>query len=278
MEVIARLNTDRIAFHHTVDVNPDPRDFLRHCHDTYEVIYVVEGNGRYIVEGNEYALRPRTLLLLPPRAFHYVDLSPEKLYERYVIHFRPTALPEEGRALLSSFPAESIGNGHFYSSAQLPPTISAIFTRLDEVARLDPGNDELLTRLCLSELLLILTAASPEAHTADGEPLGRAAVRYLNSHLTEPLSLDTLAHKFYVSKFYLCRAFREHNGVSVLQYITEKRVFLAKQFLEDGETAVVAAAKAGFGDYSSFYRAYRKILGISPKKNKSRKPDGKETV
>ena len=46
--------------------------------------------------------------------------------------------------------------------------------------------------------------------------------------------------------------------------------------MEQGETAVSAAAKAGFGDYSSFYRAYRKVLGVSPKENKVRARESAE--
>ena len=98
--------------------------------------------------------------------------------------------------------------------------------------------------------------------------MGSRVVRYLNVHLTEDISLDALAKSFYVSKFHLCRAFKEHNGVSVLQYITEKRVMYARRLVERGETAVSAAAKAGFGDYSSFYRAHRRICGSAPRSNK----------
>jgi AraC-like DNA-binding protein len=52
--------------------------------------------------------------------------------------------------------------------------------------------------------------------------------------------------------------------MSVLQYITERRVYLARQRMEQGQTAVSAAMEAGFGDYSSFYRAHLRVLGAPP--------------
>ena len=45
---------------------------VRHIHDLYEILYVVSGNGRYLVEGAEFELKPRTLLLIKPFKYHCV--------------------------------------------------------------------------------------------------------------------------------------------------------------------------------------------------------------
>lgn len=264
----ASLKTDKIYLHHSVDKRPDPASFHSHCHDAYEIIYVVHGAGRYVVEGLSYTLRPGTLLVLKPHAFHYVDVDPDHLYERYVCHFKEPWLEKEAGVLLEPFRQGEYG--HFYSAAQITSSIAEAFAAVKEIPKFTAEKGELLAKILLSEILLLLSAASPEVEDPKVDPLGHQVIRYLNAHLTEDITLDALARRFFVSKFYLCRAFREHNGVSVLQYLTEKRIILAKQLLEEGETAIAAAAKSGFGDYSSFYRAYRKILGKSPKENKSR--------
>lgn len=268
-EPIVKLKTPRLDFHHTRDILPDPADFERHCHDSYEIICTVEGTGRYIAEGANFSMKANTLLLLPPGVFHYVDPHPERPYERYVFHFHKSSLPEEILPLLSGYEGEGAEQGHFYSGARLNAAVSASLSRLNEVAQFSSERGELLVRLILSELLLFLSSASADRIVDTGEPLGLQVVRYLNAHLTEQISLDALARRFYVSKFYLCRAFREQNGVSVLQYMTEKRVLLAKKMLGQGESAVAVAARTGFGDYSSFYRAYRKLNGCAPKHSKS---------
>jgi len=274
MENSVRFNDERLWLHHTVEPDPDPNDFQRHCHDTYELIYVVHGAGRYIVEGTEYVMKNGTLLLLHPHAFHYVEIESGRLYDRYVIHFKESALLAETRELLSRFESGSFGYGHFYSESCLPAPALRAFSGIDEIGRFSAAEGLLLARSVLSEIIFWLSTSSPEREIDRGEPLGLQVVRYLNAHLTEQNSLDELSRRFFVSKFYLCRAFREHNGVSILQYLTEKRIILAKQLLEEGETAVSAAVKAGFGDYSSFYRAYKKILGSSPKENKGHRKSG----
>ena len=84
-------------------------------------------------------------------------------------------------------------------------------------------------------------------------------------HIDTNETLDDLARRFLVSKFYMCRSFKEHNGISIHGYLTRKRIMIAKSKIESGVPAVTAAAEVGFGDYSAFFRAYRRIVGHSPR-------------
>ena len=120
-------------------------------------------------------------------------------------------------------------------------------------------------------IIILLSATASERLPQDEAELGARVIRYLNNNIDKDLSLDRLARKFFVSKYYLCRAFKKHNGTSVHGYINHKRVMFAKQLIEEGETASGAAYKVGFGDYSAFYRAYVKILGVSPTAVQTRK-------
>ena len=74
-----------------------------------------------------------------------------------------------------------------------------------------------------------------------------------------------LAEKFYISKYYLCRAFHKATGLTVHDYIRLKRLNLARELKAEGKSISEAAMMAGFTDYSSFYRAYLKEYGVSPR-------------
>lgn len=256
------MQREDMNFHVTHDEHPDPANFERHCHNHYELIYVTQGAGRYVVEGCRYPLKPETLFLFRPGEFHYVDVAEDKPYSRYVIHFEASAVSVEVRPLLSQLEKRS-EEGNFYDSAELPLVVTGAFERLNAIRRMPEDKGELLARLILSEIIVSLSVALPSKPEA-AEPLGLRVVRYLNDHLTEKIALEELAKHFFVSKYYICRAFRAHNGVSILKYLTEKRVYLAHQLMCQGETAVSAAMEAGFGDYSSFYRAYLRIFGTAP--------------
>ena len=96
-------------------------------------------------------------------------------------------------------------------------------------------------------------------------------LRYLNANLTSSMTLDALSAHFFVSKFHLCRAFKKRNGITVMDYLTRKRILLAKQWIAEGDSVSNVAYRVGFADYSTIFRAYRKIMGCSPTENRKQK-------
>ncbi len=254
----------QITFYHSEDDHPRSSHFARHCHAHYEIIYVVQGTGKYVVEGERYELRPGTLMVFRPGEFHYVDVSEQERYERFVFHFRAEELPQAEGAL-SRLAARPLGVGNIYETSDFPIPVTGIFENFDRLESLPEQERAVLSRLYLTELVLLLSVAEPQSRgERRGEPIGAQIIRYLNENLAAPLSLEELAKHFYVSKYYLCRAFKEHNGISILGYLNGKRVMLARQMIEGGESAATAAERVGFCDYSTFYRAYRKTYGRSP--------------
>ncbi len=93
---------------------------------------------------------------------------------------------------------------------------------------------------------------------------------YIDAHITEDLSLDILSKEFCISKSYLSHLYRTHTGLSVFRYIKLKRLMLAKSHYESGLQLTEAALKAGFSDYTTFYKAYRTEYGSSPSKHTSK--------
>lgn len=260
------MDSGNLLYNHMRSESPAPSDYGKHCHEWYEIIYVIEGSGRYVVEGTEYELCPNSLMFFRPKEFHYADISSSVPYERCVISFDKDFLQEDSGYLLKHFDDNPLGKGNFYSAMDIPISVHSVFERLDNAAKLPKAEAKIMSKMLLGEILVLLSIAPPVEKEASSEPLGAKVIRYLNENISSQTSLDSLAKKFYVSKFYLCRAFKAYNGISVVGYINSKRIMLAREMIERGETASNAAFKVGFGDYSSFYRAYRKITGHSPKK------------
>ena len=92
----------------------------------------------------------------------------------------------------------------------------------------------------------------------------KSIILYINNHYTEDISLDFLENKFFISKHYLCRAFRKATGLTIHEYIRRKRLTKVRELCESGLNISTASNQAGFSDYSSFYRAYQKEYGTSP--------------
>ena len=94
-------------------------------------------------------------------------------------------------------------------------------------------------------------------------------IDHVNAHLTENLTLNDIASHFFISKNNLNANFKKFLGSTVMDYVRYKRIILAKQAMAAGESAMSATLQSGFTDYSSFYRAYVKYEGTSPRTNMS---------
>ena len=257
-------SVDNFDFSYNIDKQPPQSLDTRHCHDNYEILYVLDGCGRFLIEGTTFDINPRTLLLIKPFEYHSIQIDDTCAYERYVIHFSENNLASEALNLFRSILNGVEGSGRFYSAPTLSDKVLPVIERFDAAEGLPENEKSLYVKALLSELMVFLSISSGEKIEINEGELGARVIRYLNENITKDLSLDRIARRFFVSKYYLCRAFKKHNGVSVHGYINHKRVMYAKQLIEQGETASGAAYKVGFGDYSAFYRAYIKVIGKSP--------------
>ena len=93
---------------------------------------------------------------------------------------------------------------------------------------------------------------------------------YINNHLTEKISLEDIANHFYLTRQYLCRLFKQSTGFTVNKYISYKRIVLVRELHLGGIPLSLACEKAGFSDYSAFYRAYYKIMNVPPREGMSK--------
>lgn len=90
-------------------------------------------------------------------------------------------------------------------------------------------------------------------------------INYIKENLQEDLSIDTLSSKFFINKYYLMHKFKSQTGYTLHKYIQQKRLAFSKSLIIKGYKITEIYLKCGFGDYSSFIRAFKKAYGISPK-------------
>ena len=95
-------------------------------------------------------------------------------------------------------------------------------------------------------------------------------LEYINDHLTEKISLKDISSRFYLTREYLCRLFKQSTGFTVNKYISYKRIVLVRELHLGGMPLSLACEKAGFNDYSAFYRAYSKIMNEPPRQGISK--------
>lgn len=253
------------SYVHSRTEKPNAASFERHCHTDYELLFVLHGRGDFIVEGTRYPMRDGTVLFTRPSEYHYVRPDSDALYERYVVNFDRDFLSGTADALPILTIRDSALRGIYSSSESVIPLLQQTFALLDRLGKstLSDLRETLLTA-AVTQALTALFLQGPDQESASGNQTVSALIDYINSHLTEDLSLDRLASLHFIGKYHLCRLFRKHTGMSILHYINTKRMALAAEWLSEGIPAEEVALRVGFRDYSAFYRRFVSIQGKSP--------------
>lgn len=234
--------------------------FAPHCHDWYEIYCFLAGRADYRVEGVLYSLHPGDVLMLERTRFHSVEaFAAEGVYRRANVQFSHEMLHPEEKCLLQTFTGQKI----LYPGAW--HTLEGMFAELEKAAERPETVRNIAIRTEIVRILIELFAMSGTAVGPTAEQARiQEVLQYINANLTQPLNLENLAEKFYMSRNTLIRRFKQATGSTVGDYILYKRMALARILLKSGHPAGVAARECGFSDYSTFYRSYRKIYGQSP--------------
>lgn len=269
MGIYYNYNDSDINAHFTCTEHPKPESFYMHTHEMYELYCFFEGKGTYKIEGNDYPLKPGDILIMRPAEAHYIQLTPGTPYTRFAINFDPSVFGgiDKSNELTVPFTCRSAGKKNLYRRSDFKDnsyrTYVKAFTEATDNRRL-----QILSNLLplLNEIACAFKTKSDDETDAS---LDFKIVSYINEHLTEELSLQSVSKEFYISKPQLCRIFKSAIGSTVWDYITVKRLVLARELLKTGVSATSACIDCGFNDYSVFYRAYKRKYGVSPSdKNK----------
>ena len=266
------LNEDFRLFH-LADNNLGPMDY--HYHTFHKIIILLAGRTGYAIEGERYALQPGDFVLVGRGSIHRPEVERGTFYERMILYISPEYLARYRTAdcdLEACFRRAQSDFHYVYRSGsgdQIKPLLQALEKALNEK---EFGAD-LLSRAVFLQLMIEInrTTARKRYITASaGDSKIVSILQYLNLHLTEPLSIDELASRFYISKYHMMRRFKEETGYTIHSYIAEKRLLLARQLLSAGQPVTEVCYQAGYQDYSTFSRAYRKRFGASPSADQRR--------
>jgi len=261
------IHTASLILHHAVDEQKTDQ-YALHCHNFYEVFYFIGGEVSYLVEGRKYVPEPHSILLIAPHVFHGVKIESDIPYERISLHFVPSFLPPEHQSvLLSPFHVANCSSGIYYTDNS-NTIIYPYFKQLMDARFADEAIRELTLRVrleaLLSQILMSNYSLKGVSDISSSTVSVSRIITYLNDHIADSIRLDDLSANFFISKHHLNKMFRRATGTTIGNYVTHKRIVMAQNLMLQGQSANCAATAVGFHDYSSFYRAYKKVLGHAP--------------
>lgn len=244
----------------------------QHFHNYYEIYYLLGGSRYYFIKDNTYYVKAGDLVMLDKRELHRTLETMEKYHHRMLINVQEHMMTDpEGH--FSAFLKELFQEGSLilsFNGADKEYVDDLANKIYNEIRQKKPGFEMLVKSYTMQ--LLIFAFRNRDAWRKEAEDsLKRANKRifeilnYINTHYAENLSLESVAQKFFISKFYLSHAFKEVTGFTFVEYLCNVRVKEAQRLLYKTNLPVAEIAEqVGFGTVTHFGRVFRKISGESP--------------
>ena len=271
-EIVEGLHIDRVVrdYNYTMDI--------RHIHEEYEIYYLIEGERYYFINQQTYLVTPGTLVFIDKEQIHRTGMATagphhdrivlgvmEEPFSSFLASFgglqlqsffteqgSTLTLPEEMRpyiqSLLQDIATELI--------EKKPGYLLAAMTKLAEffitVLRLQPAGPAVPT---------------PASHSNPKYQKVDEVAHYIVEHCTERISLDDLAGRFYINKFYLSRIFKEVTSFTINDYLNVNRIKKAHRLLLETDDSITSIAEQlGYENITYFERVFKKYRNMTPLK------------
>ncbi len=234
---------------------------LLHMHNEVELLYLRSGVVSVRHGGEIYTMQPDDFLLVFPNVVHSVKVveAAEYLSCRVNMHLF--------MGLVKLLWQHTIQGAPVLPLCKLHDEVAFCVEQL--CTRPELWSETVVTKCYLTIVLknLLDTFSLVQIHQeAKAEWIGEAIV-YLNNHFKQTVTLDEMAKELGVSKYHLSRNFNTQIGCSIPDYLTELRIAKAQRMLERFDDSMVSIMyDCGFESQSTFFRAFKNVTGVTPKK------------
>lgn len=245
-----------------------------HWHDEFEITYIREGRGIYMIDLKPCPVKAGDILFLPSGILHGIPEGKAESLESDSFVFHPDFLGS-GEDLGRMKYIDPIVRGE----VNFPPVIHPIEPGADRMAQTlialrrsfdgKPRGYELEVRALLLEMVSLfyqyLPCQTGGVRDNDAVKKMRDVVRYIRHHYQEPVTVADLAGVCHFSEYYFMRFFKQHMNMTCVEYLNQYRLEIAAERLISGNEAVTdIALDTGFRNISYFNRMFKRKFDMTP--------------
>ena len=241
---------------------------ILHAHqDLAEVLLICGGTGRYLVGETFYDVEAGDLLVYNSGVVHDEFSSEDNAVSSYCVGLAGLHLPGLRENALISDGAPAL----FRAGAEAED-LRLLYDMMYRCLLEDRAGCETLCHhlmLALLGRILQLPGDAPRRSRPEAEPkaLSRQIQVYIDSHFSEPLSLQDIGKALHISPYYLSHVFKEASGYSPMQYLLRRRIGEAQNLLISSNLPIARIAEqVGFETQNYFNLQFSKHVGMPPRK------------
>jgi len=263
------------------DMFPDIRHVIfRKCTPGWEMpehelsacnlTYLIQGEARYIINGQTIELKQGSLLILPKNCIRKGITFPDRLMHCFSVEFN--LKNSRNQELTPPFPLVTQPGRH-EDIIQLLHELS--FSWIDK----QPGYLIKCKGLFLQIIHRFLELVVIKSDSFAGDSRITKVIRYIAAHYPEHITVKKMAEIAGLNSTYFGALFRQTMGMGFLHYLIQTRIRNAENMLSSGEYKVGNVAEAcGFTDVSHFYKQFKQIKGYPPSHSLLSKVNKKQIV
>lgn len=244
-----------------------------HIHDCYELYYSISGGKQFLIDNCFYSIAPGDLFIINQYESHKLTQIDSCVHERIVLSIHPDYVKQLSSPETDLDYCFTNRGGNFSHKLSLNKEQQTRFLYyINKILSAEGYAHDIVERTAFTELLVLLNSLSNVNATESSHSTFKYnhqvddILAYINQNIAETITMEQLASQFFLSESYICRIFKAATGTTINKYITARRISIAKALLNEGLSVSEAFERSGFNDYSNFFKAFTKAVGVSPKK------------
>lgn len=245
-----KINYNQITF----SLTNKPDIYEREIHSYHEVLLYVSGDGQLLTKDGQRTLSNRSVFIFPSDTYHFFRIKKSENFLRLKISFPIDTFKDVVLSEFKMFENLNKNLGYLFDT---------IYNALNMKSDKSGFYAYSAFLMLLSELDKLKDEENNVGYTENSK-LTRELADYISENLSDELNINLLSKKFLVSSSKIVHLFKKEFGISIHKYIVEKRLVRAKQLISQGKQPSRIYSDVGFGDYSSFYKAYVNFFGYPP--------------
>lgn len=247
----------------------------RHIHKSYEIYILTEGERYYFIDRKSYLVTKGDVVLVSPDVIHKTSATGTLPHERILFQLDAVWLD----SLLDNIGVESLRS--FLNEDGLVLSLTSaqqaeLNDLTERIFHLMKNREHLFAnalRLYLGSLVLLImrSRGSETLYRDNTEHLSwkhqkvQEIADHLQRHPEDRESLQELASRFYISKTYLCRIFRDVTSFTISEYRNAVRIKKAQDLLVHSDYSITEISDLlGYENVTYFERVFKKFSGKAP--------------